>query len=174
MRKYACVQVPNTVWSTFCPCSHTPFFRLRALVCFGVCLQSVCSLLCCSVRDCRGYFIKVHLLACLRPNHPPSKSHLHQTLGILWPFLLLTLYCNSPQRGSVRQQKHVSGGDAAFSIRQILIKIINAEVNPDMIFPGTPTLHTAICVFSRLCGFDKQTANPKLMFLVIKTIGVLL
>lgn len=67
------------------------FFRLRALVCFGVCLQSVCSLLCCSVRDCRGYFIKVHLLACLRPNHPPSKSHLHQTLGILWPFLLLTL-----------------------------------------------------------------------------------
>lgn len=106
-------------------CSRTPFLRLRAWVCFGVCesLQCVCSLLCCSVRDCRGYFIKVHLLACLRPNHPPSKSHLHQTLGILRPFLLLTLYCNSLQRGSVRQQKHVRGGDSAFSIGLILIKL---------------------------------------------------
>lgn len=41
----------------------------------------VCSLPCCSVRDCEGYFIKVHLQPCLRPNHPASKSHLDQSPG---------------------------------------------------------------------------------------------
>lgn len=135
---------------------HT-FFYFRALVCFGICesLQCVCSLPRCPVRDCRGYFIKVHLPACLRPNHPPSKSHLRQTLGTLRPFLLLTLYCKRLQRGSVKQRKHVSGGILPFPLHRFSSKCrlyITAELNPNMIFPGTPPLCTPMCISSHHCG----------------------
>lgn len=157
---------------------HT-FFYLRASVCFGICesLQCVCSLPCCSVRDCRGYFIKVHLQACLRPNHPPSKSHLHQTLGTLRPFLPSTLYCSSLQWGWVKQQKHVSWGTLPFPLHRFSSKCrfdITAELNPNMIFPGTPPLYTPICVFSCHCGFDQQSAYLVFMFLVIEDIEFVL
>lgn len=71
-----CAGAKHSLVHFLSPCSHTSFLRLRAWVCFWCVRESaVCllSLLCCSVTDCRGYFIKVHLLACLRPNHPPQQ-----------------------------------------------------------------------------------------------------
>lgn len=130
-------------------------------------VQCVCSLPCCSVRDCRGYFIKVHLPACLRPNHPPSKSHLYQTPGTLRPFLLLlTLYCNSLQWGSVKQQKHVSGmGGLCLSHYTDSHRNVGllSDLNPNAIYAGPLPLthpHVFICssvtVTLMICTSDEK------------------
>lgn len=155
MHKYACVQVPNIVWSTFCHCSHTPFFfQIKSI---GVlwCMSAECllsPLLFC--QRLQRLFHKGPSPGLPQTQSSPQQISFTPNPGDTVAISAANSILQQPAARLSQAAKTCQWGDAAFSIRQILIKIINAEINPDMIFPGTPTLHTPVCVFSRLCGFD--------------------